>query len=248
MGCAKTIPSFTHRSVCPQEFQWKVPLALIHKALLALLLIANCTAKTWLVLTGSPSWVCCAPLQPPLPVDFGNVSAAQSWPAHRPQARFQPPGFGLWLFFYSFIYVNSSSSRAALFLWTSHFFSMVARAYVAAKYVWRSAQNAGLADNNFGDRTFCVDNYLVVPELSPDLSTISCSWVGIRRKKARSPSKNSGPGDPAPGEGACGSGVQIDYWAGAGAAGLPSAPARLPWWWPWRPSPPPSPCVMPPMR
>lgn len=108
--------------------------------------------------------------------------------------RLSDPGFGFWLFFYSFIYINSSSSRAALFLWTSHFCSMLARVYVAAKYVWRAAQNAGLADNNFGHGTFCVDNYPVVPELSPELSTIFCSWAETRRKKARSPSKNSGPG------------------------------------------------------
>lgn len=42
---------------------------------------------------------------------------------------------------------------------------------VASNHVGRAAQSAGLADNNFGLRPFCVDNYLVAPEIPPGLST-----------------------------------------------------------------------------
>jgi hypothetical protein len=50
---------------------------------------------------------------------------------------------------------------------------MLARVYGAAKVVGQLAQKAGLADNNFAHLDFDVDNYPVVPELSPALSTVS---------------------------------------------------------------------------
>jgi hypothetical protein len=70
---------------------------------------------------------------------------------------------------------------------------MLARVYGAAKVVGQLAQKAGLADNNFAHLDFDVDNYPVVPELSPALSTDSRIALRNPRKKARSPSKNSGP-------------------------------------------------------
>lgn len=69
------------------------------------------------------------------------------------------------------LYIDSSSSRERLFLWTSAFSSMLARTCVAAKYVGRRAQSAGLACNNFRAAAFCVDNCPVVPKMCPGLST-----------------------------------------------------------------------------
>ena len=100
-----------------------------------------------------------------------------------PHHAFLAPVLGFWLFFYSFIYINSSSSRAALFLWTSLFSSMMKRGYVASKHVGRRAQNAGLADNNLGRGRFCVDNYPVVPELFPGLSTNWCVATATHAEK-----------------------------------------------------------------
>ena len=69
------------------------------------------------------------------------------------------------------LYINSSSSRAAPFLWTSPFFSILTRSCGASKPVWRRAQSTGLTHNNFGLARFCVDNCPVVPELSPGFPT-----------------------------------------------------------------------------
>ena len=77
------------------------------------------------------------------------------------------------------LYINSSSSRERLFVWTSVFSSMLARTCVAAKCVGRLAQSAGLTDNNFRVADFCVDNCPVVPELCPELST-AASHVAVR--------------------------------------------------------------------
>lgn len=86
-----------------------------------------------------------------------------------------------------------------MFVWTSTFSSMLARTYVAAKYVGRLAQSAGLTDNNFRAAAFCVDNCLVVPELCPELSTVvsgcavRCSLSGWpHNKKTRRSVKNAG--------------------------------------------------------
>ena len=85
------------------------------------------------------------------------------------------------------LYINSSSSRASHFLWTRPICSMLARGCAAAKSVWRSAQRAGLADNNFGPSPFCVDNCPVVPELFPVLSTKRARRQPFPSHKAQSP-------------------------------------------------------------
>lgn len=85
------------------------------------------------------------------------------------------------------LYINSSSSRASHFLWTRPICSMLARGCAAAKSVWRSAQRAGLADNNFGPSPFCVDNCPVVPELFPVLSTTGARRQSFPSHKAQSP-------------------------------------------------------------
>lgn len=87
------------------------------------------------------------------------------------------------------LYINSSSSRERLFLWTSAFSSTLARTCVAAKYVGRRAQSAGLVDNNFRAAAFCVDNCLVVPKMCPGLST--AAWVAH-------PGSSHGPVRPPP--------------------------------------------------
>ena len=90
------------------------------------------------------------------------------WAGHRrwTGARIGGSGYSL-----KALYINSSSSRERLFVWTSAFSSTLARTCVAAKYVRRRAQSAGLGDNNFRAAAFCVDNCLVVPEICPGLST-----------------------------------------------------------------------------
>lgn len=85
------------------------------------------------------------------------------------------------------LYINSSSSRASHFLWTRPICSTLARGCAAAKSVWRSAQRAGLADNNFGPSLFCVDNCPVVPELFPVLSTTGARRQPFPSHKAQSP-------------------------------------------------------------
>lgn len=90
------------------------------------------------------------------------------WAGHRrwTGARIGGSGYSL-----KALYINSSRSRERLFLWTSAFSSTLARTCVAAKYVGRRAQSAGLADNNFRASSFCVDNCQVVPKICPELST-----------------------------------------------------------------------------
>jgi hypothetical protein len=90
------------------------------------------------------------------------------------------------------LYINSSSSKASRFLWTRPICSMLARGCAAAKSVWRSAQRAGLADNNFGPSTFCVDNCPVVPELFPVLSTTGAHRQPFPSHKAQSPGVRGG--------------------------------------------------------
>lgn len=85
------------------------------------------------------------------------------------------------------LYINSSSSRASHFLWTRPICSMLARGCAAAKSVRRSAQRAGLADNNFGPSPFCVDNCPVVLELFPVLSTTGARRQPFPSHKAQSP-------------------------------------------------------------
>lgn len=84
------------------------------------------------------------------------------------------------------LYINSSSSRASHFLWTRPICSMLVRGCTAAKSVWRSAQRAGLADNNFRPSPFCVDNCPVVPELFPVLSTTGARRQPFPSHKAQS--------------------------------------------------------------
>ena len=69
------------------------------------------------------------------------------------------------------LYINSSSSRAPLFLWTSRFFLMLARVWGPSKPVGRHAQSTGLTHNNFSIGHLLVDNCPVVQKLSPVLST-----------------------------------------------------------------------------
>lgn len=92
------------------------------------------------------------------------------------------------------LYINSSSSRAGSFLWTRYFLSMVTRAWVASKCVWRRAQNAGLTHNNFGDAPFCVDNPPLVPKLSTGLptSTAKASPTALQKQKTRCPWLDTG--------------------------------------------------------
>ena len=106
----------------------------------------------------------------PIPASIACLSGCPvgRWAGHRrwTGARIGGSGYSL-----KALYINSSSSRERLFLWTSAFSSTLARTCVAAKYVGRRAQSAGLADNNFRAAAFCVDNCPVVPKMCPGLST-----------------------------------------------------------------------------
>ena len=84
-----------------------------------------------------------------------------------------PPCRWFWGSVYSstVLYINSSSSRASPFLWTSRFSCMLTTTCVAPKYVGQRAQSAGLTDNNFVHRPSSVDNCLVAPKIFPGLST-----------------------------------------------------------------------------
>ena len=154
------------------------------------------------------------------------------------------------------LFINSSSSRSRHFLWTSPFSPMATSTCMASNHVGRAAQSAGLADNNFGLRPFCVDNYPVAPEIPPGLSTEDAGgWKnqgGFVHPACTPPPKKS----PASLQGRralvmpvflCTAGDALPctrraHWAGGGR-GLPSPPR-----WPpcgpcaCRPSPP---CFMP---
>lgn len=127
----------------------------------------------------------------PIPASIACLSVCPvgRWAGHRrwTGARIGSSGYSL-----KALYINSSSSRERLFVWTSAFSSTLARTCVAAKCVGQLAQSAGLTDNNFRVADFCVDNCPVVPELCPELSTaashaaVRCSpWAGRLNKKTR---------------------------------------------------------------
>lgn len=76
------------------------------------------------------------------------------------------PGYSLRLLF-----KNSSSSKAALFMWTSGFFSIRTRVCAAPKGVGGGRGRAAVEMNNLGGRFVFVDNLLFTSFLSPGLST-----------------------------------------------------------------------------
>ena len=209
----------------------------------------------------------------PIPASIACLSVCPvgRWAGHRrwTGARIGGSGYSL-----KALYINSSSSRERLFVWTSAFSSTLTRTCVAAKYVRRRAQSAGLADNNFRAAAFCVDNCLVVPEICPGLSTAAwgcdpllVSWpctapsgAGPSKKKpgvlCRTPGWQGGEWQRGLKQSLYDDRLQrlspqfraTPYLAGAGVGagpGRPSPPRMPPW---WSPCPwRPSPPRMPPM-
>ena len=82
------------------------------------------------------------------------------------------------------LYLNSSSSKGLIFLWTSLFFIGTTRTCRIHKSVCRTLVCVQRKANNFGPVGFSVDNCRVMRFLSTGFSTISCgSTVGVLTKK-----------------------------------------------------------------
>lgn len=217
--------------------------------------------------TAGPSRYC------PIPAAMACLSGCPvgRWTRHRRWIGARVGGSGYSL---KALYINSSSSRERLFVWTSAFSSTLTRTCVAAKYVGRRAQSAGLADNNFLAAAFSVDNCLVVPEICPGLSTAAWGCDPLLVSWPCTAPSGAGPSKKKPGVLCRTPGWQGGEWqrglkqslgdhrlqrlspqfrvtpylagAGVGAGpGRPSPPRMPPW---WSPCPwRPSPPRMPPM-
>lgn len=89
----------------------------------------------------------------PIPASIACLSGCPvgRWAGHRRWTGTRIGGSGYSL---KALYINSSSSRERLFLWTSAFSSTLARTCVAAKYVGGARKVRGSSTTTFGRRRF----------------------------------------------------------------------------------------------
>ena len=175
---------------------------------------------------------------------MGFTSARPAWAMRKPCTFSRAPGrhaaHPVPCYSLLVLLINSSSSRAGRFLWTSRLLPMLARTCGPAKPVRRAPGAAGATDNNLAHGPRRADNCHFVPKLSPGLSTSEPFRVEKAPAAAGKTQKSPGPEGHRAGlitlparELRCGCGRAAYLEAGA----PPSAAPPWRWWW-WRCSPP----------